>query len=229
MFYKKLVYAIVCASLTLLSTNTFAGGVTLGATRVIYPSTSKQISLPLKNTDNNAAFLLQSWVENEASVKTDDVLITPPVFVINPGRENLLRIIYTGNPLPSDRETLFWLSVKAIPSMGKENADGNSLQLAIVNRIKMFYRPAGLEDNADEAHQQLRFSRNGNALTIDNPSPFYLTVVNLQVGGKNLPGVMVAPRNKYTLNIPGNASGEITYQTINDYGAMTKKETGIRN
>jgi P pilus assembly chaperone PapD len=60
-----------------------------------------------------------------------------------PCREkNTLRIIdATNNQLPQDRETLFWMNVKAIPSMDKSKLD-NTLQLAIISRIKLYYRPA---------------------------------------------------------------------------------------
>ncbi|MRE42098.1 fimbria/pilus periplasmic chaperone, partial [Klebsiella quasipneumoniae] len=33
-------------------------------------------------------------------------IITPPLFVLNPANENLLRIMYIGAPLAKDRETL---------------------------------------------------------------------------------------------------------------------------
>ncbi|WP_219558676.1 fimbria/pilus periplasmic chaperone, partial [Klebsiella michiganensis] len=45
---------------------------------------------------------------------------------------------------PQDRETLFWMNVKAIPSMDKSKLSDNTLQLAIISRIKLYYRPAKL-------------------------------------------------------------------------------------
>jgi fimbrial chaperone protein len=60
-------------------------------------------------------------------------------------KENTLRIIdATNNQLPQDRESLFWMNVKAIPSMDKSKLSDNTLQLAIISRIKLYYRPAKL-------------------------------------------------------------------------------------
>jgi P pilus assembly chaperone PapD len=57
-------------------------------------------------------------------------------------KENTLRIIdATNNQLPQDRESLFWMNVKAIPSMDKSKLSDNTLQLAIISRIKLYYRP----------------------------------------------------------------------------------------
>lgn len=39
-----------------------AGGIALGATRVIYPQGSKQTSLPIINSSASNVFLIQSWV-----------------------------------------------------------------------------------------------------------------------------------------------------------------------
>jgi fimbrial chaperone protein len=50
----------------------------------------------------------------------------------------------TNNQLPQDRESLFWMNVKAIPSMDKSKLSDNTLQLAIISRIKLYYRPAKL-------------------------------------------------------------------------------------
>ncbi|MDI5829406.1 fimbria/pilus periplasmic chaperone, partial [Salmonella enterica subsp. enterica serovar Kentucky] len=40
-----------------------------------------------------------------------------------PKSENTLRIIYAGQPLPGDRESLFWMNVKAIPSVDKSHIE----------------------------------------------------------------------------------------------------------
>ncbi len=67
-------------------------------------------------------------------------------------KENTLRIIdATNNQLPQDRESLFWMNVKAIPSMDKSKLSDNTLQLAIISRIKLYYRPGKLALPPDQA------------------------------------------------------------------------------
>ena len=53
----------------------------------------------------------------------DRFVITPPLFAMQGKKENTLRIIdATNNQLPQDRESLFWMNVKAIPDVYKRQA-----------------------------------------------------------------------------------------------------------
>lgn len=73
-----------------------AGGIALGATRVIYPSAAKQTSLAISNSDTQERYLVNSWIENSAGQKEKTFIVTPPLFVSEPKSENTLRIIYAG-------------------------------------------------------------------------------------------------------------------------------------
>jgi len=204
-----------------------AGGIGLGATRVIYAESASQASLPVTDSDPHERYLIQAWVEDDNGHKTRDFVVTPPLFASAPKSENTLRIMYTGKPLPQDRETVYWMSVKAIPAVNKDAIkDKNTLQLAILSRIKLFMRPDGLEMGEAEAAEHLRFQQGSGHLTITNPTPYYETLVNLSVGGKKLPNTMVPPKGQQSLNLPAGTSGEVRFQTVNDYGAMTLQQTG---
>lgn len=196
------------------------GGVSLGATRVIYPQGNTQVSLAVNNTDPKAVFLIQSWIENAQVNKSSDFVITPPLFVMKPKKENTLRIMYVGpNNLPTDRESLYWVNVKAIPSGSKDTANKNTLQIAVLSRIKLFVRPKNLPMASIDAPAKLRFHTSGSTLTIKNPTPYYLTLVQMHAGLATLPTTMVAPMSQVDVKLPANAQGEISYQTVNDYGA----------
>ncbi|EQA1667115.1 fimbria/pilus periplasmic chaperone [Enterobacter bugandensis] len=209
--------------LLMLPSLSWAGGIALGATRVIYPSDARQVSLAVNNSDEHNRYLIQTWVENEAGKKTEDFIITPPLFVSKPKSENTLRIIYSGETLPQDRESLYWINNKAIPSVNKENAgDNNVLQIAVLARIKLLARPTGLTEKSADAPSKLSFSRDGDFLTISNASPFYVTLVNMTIGGRNVNTTMVAPKSSARVALPeGVKTGTLSYQTINDYGANT--------
>ena len=60
-----------------LATNASAGGIALGATRVIYPQGDKQVSLPVINSSADNTFLIQSWVANVEGIKSPDFILTP--------------------------------------------------------------------------------------------------------------------------------------------------------
>ncbi len=140
--------------------------VALGATRVIYPANQKQVLLPVTNNDPASVYLIQSWIENAGDQKDTQFVITPPLFSMQGKKENTLRIINaTNHQLPGDRESLFWVNVKAIPAMEKDQKNENTLQLAIISRIKMFYRPTHLAMAPEEAPAMLRFRRSGSKLT----------------------------------------------------------------
>lgn len=203
-------------------------GVALGATRVIYPAGQKQVQLSVTNNDDSSTFLIQSWVENADGVRDGRFVITPPLFAMQGKKENILRIIdATNNQLPKDRESLFWINVKAIPSMDKSRLRDNILQLAIISRIKLYYRPANLVPAPEQAAEKLTFSRSGSSLTLTNPTPYYLTVTELNAGARVLGNALVPPMGKTSVRLPPDAGSNITYRTINDYGALTPRMNGV--
>lgn len=116
-----------------------------------------------------------------------------------------------------------WVNVKAIPAMEKDQKNENTLQLAIISRIKMFYRPTHLAMAPEEAPAMLRFRRSGSKLTLINPTPYFITVTNMKAGNSNLPNTMVPPKGEVSVDIPHAVTGDISFQTINDYGALTPR------
>ncbi|ECI2243706.1 molecular chaperone, partial [Salmonella enterica subsp. enterica] len=170
-------------------------------------------------------FLAQSWVTEYAPGKKQPAmapfLVTPPLYRQDEGR-NMLRIVRTGGQMPSDRESVFWLNVKAIPAMHESLAGKNTLQFAYVLRVKLFYRPAGLSGDASKAGDSLTFSRQGNTLLARNASPYYITFNKLSVGGKDVKdasSVMVPPKGEQRYTLPAGATGhQVSFRTLNDYG-----------
>lgn len=213
-------------TLTCLVSSSFAddgvGGISLGATRVIYPSDAKQISLPVINSNSKARFLINSWIENSSDEKSKDILITPPLFVAEANTENTLRIINVAANLPQDRESVFWINVKAIPSIDKSTlTDKNILQLAILSRIKLFIRPTTLKSKPETALNTLQFSKSAEGITVNNPSPYHVSFVNVFVNNKKISNVMASPFAQ--TKISTTAGNNISYQTVNDYGGLTPK------
>ncbi|EFQ8668608.1 fimbria/pilus periplasmic chaperone, partial [Salmonella enterica] len=218
-----MIHGILAGAILLsVSLNYASAGVALGATRVIYPAGQKQVQLAVTNNDDNSTYLIQSWIENAQGQKYGKFVITPPLFAMQGKKENTLRIIdSTNSQLPQDRESLFWLNVKAIPAMNKSNLSENTLQLAIVSRIKLYYRPAALTIAPEEAPEKLSFHLHGVSLTLNNPTPYYLTVTELKAGTHPLENALVPPMGSTSVNFPSGAGNSITYRTINDYGALT--------
>jgi len=167
-------------------------------------------------------------------------LITPPLFRMNAGKGQSLRIVYTGQPLPTDRESLFWLNVLEIPPKpGTVNGEAqNTLQFAVRSRLKLFFRPAGLTGNPLTAAAQITWSvaGDGRALVAHNPTPYHVTFSKVSLGaGKAALATeagMVAPLSTLRLPLaegaPAPAAGTaIAFTTINDFGAADANQGTI--
>lgn len=212
---------LLLAALSMMQ-SAHAGGIALGSTRVIYPQGSKQVSLPVINSSHQNVFLIQSWVANADGVRSPDFIVTPPLFVMQPDKENILRIMYVGPTLPTDRESVFYLNSKAIPSVDKNKLTNNSLQIATQSVIKLFIRPNNLPTPSIDAPAALRCHNEAGQLTLSNSSPYYVSLVELHVNGKKLANSMVPPKGVLTLSAP---PGRVVFQTVNDFGATTPKQS----
>lgn len=219
---RKLLCAALLSVISLAPSLANAGGITIGGTRVVYPAGQKQVSMSVRNTAEKASFMVQSWVEQPDGKKSQDFVVTPPVYVSGPGNENILRIMYVGQPARTDQETLYFFNTKAIPAMDKKDIEGkNILMLAATTRIKLFVRPAGLQPAVEKVPGMLTFHRAGSQLRIDNPTPYHVTLASMKSGGQALPDAMVSPRSSLSLPLPSGALSTVTYRTINDFGAAT--------
>jgi len=200
------------------------GGVGLSATRMVYLSSASQSSLSIRNSDKQAPFLIQSWIEDEQGKKSNDFVIIPPLFVLKPASENAIKIIFNGQPLPKDRESQYWITVKAIPQSSEETHK-NVLQFASASRIKLFYRPASLRDKPKDVAKQISGSLLNDRIILKNPTPYYITTIDLKVDGKNVKSVMIPPKGQTQLEEHTPGAHRFSYRTINDYGAWTEETT----
>lgn len=218
----KYILQILITFIVLVNISYAAGGIALGATRLIYSQDKKQASMPIINSTSDKRFLINAWVEDSSAKTIKSVIVTPPMLVSEPKAENSLRIVNTDQSLVQDRETLYYLNVQAIPSVSKKELEekNNVLQLAILSRIKVMMRPTKLAIQIDEAPNLLTVSRLNNKLIMRNPTPYFMTIINLSVDGVEQEGLMLAPFSEMALNKTGST---ILFQTINDYGAFTQQ------
>lgn len=217
----KKIAQIVGLSAILLSTTYAAGGISLGGTRLVYSLDSKQSSMPVINSTPNKRFLINSWVESEQGKKIDTILVTPPMFVSEAKSENSLRVVNINTNLPTDRESLYYLNVQAIPSINPDEVqDKNVLQLAILSRIKIFVRPKNLSIRIEEAQKKITAITANQNVYLKNPTPYYLTLVKLKVDNQSKENIMLAPFSELSLNTQGKL---VSFETINDYGAFSDR------
>lgn len=211
--------------------------IVINGTRVIYDGSKKEVTVPLTNNNKNPV-LIQNWIDTgneQADPEKENVpfVITPPINRVDPGKGQTLRITFTGSPvLPDNRESVFWLNVLEIPAKTKAVDDQQSmLSIAFRSRIKLFYRPAGLQGEPLRAPDSLTWKTEGAGVRVTNPTPWHVSLVSIQfktVGNKKYEtqGKMIAPGESQLYAFSGLSSGvdlkHVSYSAINDYGALTE-------
>lgn len=209
-------------------------GISFYVLRVMYPESEKQGVTLTADNKSSAPYLMQSWVRPVDPV-TGDVdlgwhglpvmpfIVTPPLARLEANGELVLRIRRNDIPLPKDRESVFFISMKALPA---QKAGREQMVMTVVSNIKLFYRPAGLKKRAvADMASKLTFSRAGDQLTAINPTPYWLTFSHLAVGGKVLDKpalrLMVPPFGKQSYPVSATARGKVSWQLIDEDGWNT--------
>lgn len=208
-------------SIFIFSANICFASITVGGTRLIYDDTEREAALSIFNSRDGVPTLIQSRIESDRGVTSVPFIITPPLFRLDPGKEGILRIMYNQKGLSQDRESLFWISTKAIPSTEKETT--NSLMVAVKTRIKLIYRPASLKGGqAQDAWMKLLPVLKGNELEMSNPTPYYISLQQIKINDKAVnPAPTIAPFSSQVLYSGAKRNDRITWKAINDYGAIT--------
>lgn len=209
--------------LLLLGIITFeaSAGVVIGGSRMVYEGNKKEQSITVENLDSTP-FLIQSWIEDASGKMLNSppqFFVTPPLFRLDGRQKNILRIINSMKSLPQDKESLFWLNIKSIPA--KSDEDKNSLQIAVRSRLKLIYRPDSLLNEVpEEFSAKLVWHRQGNVLTVDNPSKYFMNFMSVKINNVKISdGGFVGPESAMTFTLPANnLTGDLSWTIINDFG-----------
>jgi P pilus assembly chaperone PapD len=200
--------------------------IALDRTRVIFDGSQSSVSLNISNQNKQLPYLAQGWLEDEQGNKIQSPLtVLPPVQRIEPGKPSQVKIqaLPAAKQLSQDRETVYYFNLREIPPKSDKP---NTLQIALQTRIKLFYRPAAIamQKNADPVQEQLTLSKQGDKYVVNNPTPYYVTIVDAgnkkgAVGVKGFEPFMVPPKGTAPLTVNAGSVGNspvLTY--INDYG-----------
>lgn len=221
--------ALLILTLLLVSwvSQSIAGGIVLEKTRVIYDAGKKEAALPVANRSENLPYLLQSWVDNVQGTARGPFIITPPLFRLDAGSDSSLRIIKSSGNVANNKESLFFINVRAIPAKSQSADASNTLTLVFKTRIKLFYRPQNLVGKPYDAYKSLEYKYENNELDIYNPSAYYVVFAGLTLGKTDLTNKIdyIAPGEHKRLSVSAAAGKTVQWAAINDYGGTTKTET----
>ncbi|KVL27185.1 fimbrial biogenesis chaperone [Burkholderia sp. MSMB1835] len=216
--------------------------VVIAGTRVVFPSSEREVTVQLTN-DGKRPALVQAWIDDgdrNALPEQIDVpfTLTPAMFRMEPGTGQTLRVMHTGQPLPADKESLFWLNVLEVPPKATGDDNPNRMQLAFRSRIKIMYRPASLKGDANAAPAQLdwrviRADGGRYALQATNPTSYVVNLGSVMLksaghkydagSGYVLPGATQRFPIKDLVTRPV-AGAAVEFAAINDWGASADIE-----
>lgn len=218
------ILALASISLPSLAYN-HSGGISLGQTRVIFSAANKSQAVTVSNTEQRA-YLIQARVQHGLEDESPaPFIVTPPLAPLKGNSRQLLRLLPLDATLPTDRESLFYLSVSAIPAQSEPVTATDRLSVGVRFVLKLFYRPEGLAQSAETAACQLTFSRAAHGVRVTNPSAYFQTLGTLTLNGHTValdhPSSMVAPQTSITLAASGQVNNVI-WQTVSDHGGLSQ-------
>lgn len=199
-----------------------AGGIALGASRVVHSLSALESTLDVRNTDSTKTFLLQVWLEQPDGRRSTDFVVTPPLHRIAPRTESVLRVIAAGTPLPRAQESLYYLNIKVIPEGKNPIGEDGGAHVAIgtVIRIKLIVRPDSVPAITAAIGESLIFNREKERLVISNPTPHYLTLSDLRAGARLLGDAIIAPSGTATFGLSADDVHDMTWNTVGDGGEI---------
>lgn len=210
-------------------------GISLSSTRVIYPG-DKGNGITYTLTNNSPyPYLLQSKIipwgkdsqnDHKGTTENTPFIVLPPLVRFEPESPLTLRIRLTKNILPKDRESVFLLTLNAIPAQQNNDTEQNSLVMSTQNNLKLFYRPSDLPPlTTEQIGSKLEIKRSNGELIIKNPTPFYVTLNSLSQGMDeiDLGNVrMIEPFSEKAWVLKSGGTGGISLQLITDDGSVSE-------
>lgn len=212
-----------------------SGGVGVNTTRVIFPSSAESVTVDIRNTDSSNKWLVQSMVltDTDSNESASNGFVTiPPMFTFSsPGNQSVRIIKNKTMQFPSDRESLFWFFVRAIPSAlrlehenDKTHSVTTNVQFATGTKIKLLYRPENLPVSPEDGFGSLTFNLSGKDIKVKNPSPYYVNFSSVEFGGiKYSAGKikMIPPFSEVVItDFPHKTQGKVKWSVINDQGGV---------
>ena len=110
---------------TLLLCSQAQASIILSSTRVVFEGNNKEASITVRNMGSDE-ILVQSWLDNNTPGATSASIpfaVTPPLAHMAAQSRQILRILFKGAGLPTDKESVFWLNVQEIP----KTAEGENI------------------------------------------------------------------------------------------------------
>lgn len=200
-----------------LSASANTVGVQLDRTRVFMSNGESRAKYAVSN-HTETPVLASATVTNADGTATSKLTVSPALYQIRANTTHQGSIILL-EPLAQDTESVFWLNVKTVAPESDASKTGSSLQFAIGQRIKIFYRPKGIKEDCKIVADKLKWTKTKDGLKVENDTPLSMSLVEVTVGTKKfrLEDLLLPKSSKdWQLAIPTNHKMSFTY--VDEYG-----------
>lgn len=211
--------------LSLSSLSTYAQGISLGKTRVIFSGNNISESVSINNDDNQPYLIQAGIIEKIGGELSPHFIVTPPISRLeNKSTASLRLLLKDPQGLPRDKESLFYLNVKMIPSTKKEEGELTHSKLVLITNfvIKVIYRPEAITNPTNEDYQQVLVKKQHEKWFLDNPTPYYLTVTSIKINQQAQNKTLLLAPYSHT-EIATTEIKQASWHVINDYGELSKE------
>lgn len=202
------------------------GGVVLNRTRIIFSDGKQTASFGLRNAASHP-WLVQVRVLTAEEKETPLFIALPPLFRLDTGLSNQVRIVATGdkNSYPTDKEGVWFVHVLTVPpSKAREGDDITGMfHIGLESVIKLFWRPSSLQEPDDNVYRQVTFVSQGEAIRACNATPYYLSFDRLSFDDAkvdlNRQPSMLPP---FGCQLIAGKGHRAHWAMINDYGGSSQ-------
>lgn len=241
---KRLTVVVACLSLFWLIPG--KAGIMANMTRIIYHQGDKERSVLLANT-NKYPVIVQSWVDHgEADPQAETpFVVLASIFHLPAQKIQAIRMVYNGDHLPDDRESVFWLNLYEIPPNLHQqalNQNNAKVSLAMNTQLKLFYRPKKLADFPAKLADKITFTLQQKdqewVLICKNSSPFHISFSQIVFDSqhqrypiKQQMDMMTPPFSEhiYRFEQPfSQHNGQIIFSYLNDAGFSVREVTTLQ-
>ncbi|MDQ1215033.1 fimbria/pilus periplasmic chaperone [Pantoea anthophila] len=209
--------------------------------RLVFNEDSQVESLTVVNSVRAPA-LVQVWTDDNDPLSPPDristpVVVIPPLFKLAPAESRSLRVmLLSRDGMPKDRERLYWLNIYQIPpNTQQQEAMEKKLVLPLRIRLKVFVRPIGIKAPDEATGEKLIFTLNhagtpNSVLNINNPTPYYISIVDIRLGTKPLKAEMIAPFSSVAISAANAGNNRVlSWTVIDDYGKQMPYKRELRS
>ena len=194
-------------------------GIQLGQTRVVIEP-GKQASQFTINNHADRPFVISAFVLDQNNNSSRAFAVDPSIFQL-PAREKVSIKVLQLEKLPDDKESFFWLQVNSVVARSEDSKEeSGALKLALGQKIKLFYRPKGLDGDAQYAAENLVWQWKNGYLTAVNPTKLWVSMSSITINGKkhNISD-MIQPSGTFKFKTPKLTDFENDeFAYINEYG-----------